>query len=51
MVVVGWFGFFETGFLCGLVVLELTLLTKLALNSELYLPFNTPTPSATCPEC
>jgi hypothetical protein len=31
--------FFETGFLCvALAVLELTLYTKLALNSEIYLP-------------
>jgi hypothetical protein len=30
--------FFETGFLCAiLAVLELTLWTKLALNSEIYL--------------
>ena len=31
--------FFETGFLCiALIVLELTLQTRLALNSELHLP-------------
>jgi hypothetical protein len=33
------FGFFETGFLCvALAVLELTLQTRLALNSEIHLP-------------
>jgi hypothetical protein len=33
------FWFFETGFLCiALVVLELTLKTKLASNSEIHLP-------------
>jgi hypothetical protein len=39
---VGWFwffGFFETGFLCiALAVLELTLKTRLASNSEIRLP-------------
>jgi hypothetical protein len=43
-----WFGFwfFETGFLCvALAVLELTLLTRLASNSEIHLPLPLP------PEC
>ena len=34
-----WGGVFETGFLCiALAILELTLKTKLASNSEIHLP-------------
>jgi hypothetical protein len=39
--------FFKTEFLCGaLAVLELTLLTRLALNSEILLPLPPKCPSA-----